>query len=280
MHRFCRMCLVEWSKRSNQCPVCRTPYSQIMFNIKSDSQYEMIPVEPPRRQFRYPFLMADGTELDFESIHRFLQSVPFRPMRGPPLPGQPFNPNQAPNMSMNGFEITMVRETRDLDGNVVRMNRVFFIPEERLTDLGNRNSNPNPERAITPMPFDFPVARSFLTPSMNAAEGPTVRPGRNRQLTSAVETNPNERTSVEGPHLAFLDPFPVEDEFGQMFRSFQEWFSNRDRAQANVESVLSQSPMDRPQSSPESNPEQSTSDQRPSGAMASRRKRFGAMPKK
>ncbi|XP_074601748.1 uncharacterized protein LOC141855555 [Brevipalpus obovatus] len=39
---------MEWSKRSNQCPVCRTVFNSVIFNIKSDTEYESVPIERPR----------------------------------------------------------------------------------------------------------------------------------------------------------------------------------------------------------------------------------------
>ncbi|XP_015789849.1 uncharacterized protein LOC107366735 [Tetranychus urticae] len=47
LHPFCRFCIIEWSKRSNHCPVCRTVFDNILTNVKSDSEYEAIPIEPP-----------------------------------------------------------------------------------------------------------------------------------------------------------------------------------------------------------------------------------------
>lgn len=47
MHQFCRSCIVEWARRSNLCPVCRTSFSNIIANIRSDREFETIPVEQP-----------------------------------------------------------------------------------------------------------------------------------------------------------------------------------------------------------------------------------------
>lgn len=48
LHSFCQSCIVEWARRSNQCPVCRTSFSQILINIRSDNNFDTIPVEQPR----------------------------------------------------------------------------------------------------------------------------------------------------------------------------------------------------------------------------------------
>lgn len=47
LHKFCYQCLVEWSKRSNQCPVCRTLFRNVIMNVRSDTDFEQIPVEAP-----------------------------------------------------------------------------------------------------------------------------------------------------------------------------------------------------------------------------------------
>ncbi|XP_053213265.1 uncharacterized protein LOC128396670 [Panonychus citri] len=47
LHPFCRSCIIEWSKRSNNCPVCRTTFNNVLTNIQPDSNHDSIPIEPP-----------------------------------------------------------------------------------------------------------------------------------------------------------------------------------------------------------------------------------------
>ena len=49
-HRFCRDCVLEWSRVTNLCPVCRRAFSAISCHGPPD---ELIPVAERRQQVRY-----------------------------------------------------------------------------------------------------------------------------------------------------------------------------------------------------------------------------------
>ncbi len=34
VHRFCFVCLNEWSKIKTECPMCKAPFKNIMYNLK------------------------------------------------------------------------------------------------------------------------------------------------------------------------------------------------------------------------------------------------------
>lgn len=44
-HSFCRVCLFEWSKVKAECPVCRRPFEQIIFNVENVDKYEFLKVQ-------------------------------------------------------------------------------------------------------------------------------------------------------------------------------------------------------------------------------------------
>ena len=46
LHRFCFSCLSEWVKRKHVCPMCKTDFTSIIHNIKSDEDYEITPLFP------------------------------------------------------------------------------------------------------------------------------------------------------------------------------------------------------------------------------------------
>ena len=50
MHKFCFVCLLEWSKVRAVCPLCKSKFKSIIHNIKGDDDYEttVLPEPPPR----------------------------------------------------------------------------------------------------------------------------------------------------------------------------------------------------------------------------------------
>jgi hypothetical protein len=47
LHEFCFPCIQEWSRNHNRCPVCREFYANILYNIRSSTEYDELPVEEP-----------------------------------------------------------------------------------------------------------------------------------------------------------------------------------------------------------------------------------------
>ena len=45
-HPFCFECLIQWSAIKLSCPLCKTPFDRILFNIKSCIQYKQFDVKP------------------------------------------------------------------------------------------------------------------------------------------------------------------------------------------------------------------------------------------
>nr|CAB3267173.1 E3 ubiquitin-protein ligase Topors-like [Phallusia mammillata] len=50
-HAFCFSCLKEWSKVKAECPLCKTPFRSIIYNIKDNDNYDQFDVPETRQQF-------------------------------------------------------------------------------------------------------------------------------------------------------------------------------------------------------------------------------------
>ena len=48
-HKFCFICLKEWSKVKPECPLCKTKFKSIIHTIKSDGKSEQFDLPPPPR---------------------------------------------------------------------------------------------------------------------------------------------------------------------------------------------------------------------------------------
>ncbi|XP_031327466.1 E3 ubiquitin-protein ligase Topors-like isoform X1 [Photinus pyralis] len=94
-HQFCFTCLLEWSKVKAECPLCKQPFKSIIYNIKSNDEYDehvivndpfqggrgfhnienyFLPRSPSRHfQFRTTFTVDQGGEL---AIQQMLLSHP------------------------------------------------------------------------------------------------------------------------------------------------------------------------------------------------------------
>ena len=46
-HKFCFVCLKEWSKVKAECPLCKTKFKSIIHTIKSDGKNEKYDLPPP-----------------------------------------------------------------------------------------------------------------------------------------------------------------------------------------------------------------------------------------
>jgi len=103
LHKFCFTCLQEWSKVKAECPLCKGKFSSILYNIRSDSEYDSYPLPPPSpraegglqeylyttRRFHYHTTMTTGRA---ERRRQFLDAQVARMGEGAGLvlPAQPF----------------------------------------------------------------------------------------------------------------------------------------------------------------------------------------------
>ena len=75
-HKFCFVCLVEWSKVKPVCPLCKQPFTSVIHNVQSYEDFEQLPIsssnstaeaaaaaaaELNRSRFRYPTTVIRGS---------------------------------------------------------------------------------------------------------------------------------------------------------------------------------------------------------------------------
>jgi len=71
-HKFCFVCLVEWSKVKPVCPLCKQPFTSVIHNVQSYENFEQLPITPGstgtaaaadsnRSRFRYPTTVIHGS---------------------------------------------------------------------------------------------------------------------------------------------------------------------------------------------------------------------------
>ena len=71
-HKFCFVCLVEWSKVKPVCPLCKQPFTSVIHNVQSYEKFEQLPITPGNggtaavadtngSRFRYPTTVIHGS---------------------------------------------------------------------------------------------------------------------------------------------------------------------------------------------------------------------------
>jgi len=72
-HKFCFVCLVEWSKVKPVCPLCKQPFTSVIHNVQSYEDFEQLPITPGstgaaaaaadsnQSRFRYPTTVIHGS---------------------------------------------------------------------------------------------------------------------------------------------------------------------------------------------------------------------------
>jgi len=71
-HKFCFVCLVEWSKVKPVCPLCKQPFTSVIHNVQSYENFEQLPItssssgtaasaDSNQSRFRYPTTVVHGS---------------------------------------------------------------------------------------------------------------------------------------------------------------------------------------------------------------------------
>jgi len=71
-HKFCFVCLVEWSKVKPVCPLCKQPFTSVIHNVQSYENFEQLPITSSNSamtavvdsigsRFRYPTTVIRGS---------------------------------------------------------------------------------------------------------------------------------------------------------------------------------------------------------------------------
>lgn len=196
-HCFCFPCIQQWSEQSNQCPVCRREYGWILYNIRSETEYDQLPVQPRRRVSEFEIILPfhDFFEMD-DALTRFLQAPPLMPF-APPFQS-PFlqaNPTAAllppsripargrdPENPENMFSVSVTNfNPPDAQGNRL-MQRTIVIAEPSALDPGAQLATPpslnTPSSSLEQNQSRFrePLFSSSLLqdPNLMAQRQPTV----------------------------------------------------------------------------------------------------------
>lgn len=178
-HCFCFPCIQQWSEQSNQCPVCRREYSVILHNIRSESDYDQLPVQSRRRYSEFEIIVPLNNffEMD-EALTRFLQVPPPLPFPHPlqnaylppnpagamilPPPGRLGGPGD-PNEEMVNLSVTNYNQLPDANGNRV-IQRTFYFGEPPTTpDQGLQQLMNTPRTSMDQS--GAPLGELNLTPS-------------------------------------------------------------------------------------------------------------------
>lgn len=180
-HLFCYSCIENWSKNKQTCPLCRTKFTKIIFNIKSAKSFEEKVTIPPRRDDDESFL----TDRNFMHEYLGMQSATAR--NNDPQEVQfifeHFNRNQEvlmPQFFVNNLDST----TRP--GDAIQFNAA--------TSSSNYNPNVPTNLAFTPnypIPTNYAIALSFqqrIPPTSAMASAYTS----NNNLTNSIN-DPNSR---------------------------------------------------------------------------------------
>ncbi|XP_053207767.1 E3 ubiquitin-protein ligase Topors-like [Panonychus citri] len=134
LHQFCTNCLLEWSKSSDQCPVCRTTFENLIINVKSDSDYETIPIQPNPPMGQQQLALENLLDLIISEITRSIPEANSNPEND----RRSSIPEASPNRERVNPEAT--NNTRNSS------NRVCEIPNRRESETTVRTENENLHR--------------------------------------------------------------------------------------------------------------------------------------
>jgi len=75
-HKFCFVCLKEWSQQRAVCPLCKTKFKVILHDIVSDDNYQQFVVPAPQPEVQLPRGGDRPTFMrDLEAYHRHLDNL-------------------------------------------------------------------------------------------------------------------------------------------------------------------------------------------------------------
>lgn len=229
-HKFCFICLKEWSKVKAECPLCKTKFKSIIHTIKSDGKSEQfdLPPPPPRppldpnietigdheenRRFRYPTTMPVSLDAGFyeRELHDRLRLREFRGIAGelarfrdqlPNLlpPGGPdgrdfhlptANPTQGRVSAGNGWSRRRGRATSEFRRDLYLRN--LYVDPESISDITGRYRDSSPAWYRT-----------------NPAQTHRLVPWLNRELNVLLEGSEHQSDYVTQKVLQFIERFEI-----------------------------------------------------------------------
>ena len=228
-HKFCFICLKEWSKVKAECPLCKTKFKSIIHTIKSDGKSEQfdLPPPPPRppldpnlidveehRRFRYPTTMPVSLDAGFyeRELHDRLRLREFRGIAGelarfrdqlPNLlpPGGPdgrdfhlptTNPTQGRASAGNGWSRRRGRTSNTSEFRRDLYFRNLYVDPESISDITGRYRDSSPAWYRT-----------------NPAQTHRLVPWLNRELNVLLEGSEHQSAHVTQKVLQFIERFEI-----------------------------------------------------------------------
>ena len=208
MHKFCFVCLLEWSKVRPVCPLCKSKFKSIIHNIKSDDDYDSykLPEPPPRpydgaitidgnvdheeaRRFRYRTTMP---------IHNdFLQQMRIEEIRAEverwrqELPNiLPPNPTRVQQSAGSLWTRRRGAATSEFRRDIYRRN--MYLDPESVQDLAGRVRECSPAWYRT-----------------NPAQTHRLVPWLNRELNALLEGSEHQSCYVTQKILQYIERFNI-----------------------------------------------------------------------
>lgn len=196
-HCFCFPCIQQWSEQSNQCPVCRREYNMILYNIRSETEYDELPVSPRRsRVNEFEIILPLGNFVEFDRAFERLINLPtlqpmqpLSPINNPFLPpistiaglNPQFNRPLEPENTENMITLSVTNFNSQPDQNGQRLvQRTFFFSEPTNLETNQTNQLTNtPSSSLERNNLNQPILGLFnplllQDPNLMQQQQPTV----------------------------------------------------------------------------------------------------------
>ena len=226
-HKFCFVCLLEWSKVKAECPLCKSKFKRIIHNIKSDDDYESytLPPPPPRpvdpnaitigdheenRRFRYRTTMPMSLDSDVfqrerqelerlramaAEMYQWREQLPtLLPQEGPrdrlPTEGNPGQGHRQRISAGNLWTRRRGRATSEFRRDIYIRN--LYVDPESISDITGRFRDCSPAWYRT-----------------NPAQTHRLVPWLNRELNVLLEGSQHQSAHVTQKILQLIERFEI-----------------------------------------------------------------------
>lgn len=175
-HLFCYVCIENWSKSKATCPLCRTKFGKIIYNIKSAGCFDEKIASPIRRD-------DDEDRIIYE--HMLIASNPM-------VASHQASRNQHPNDTSSRLTFENIRTSDVLMPPFPFVNsQIDYQPLESLHPFNTTSNSNNSSLNTVPHTSPFSNYNPYIT--LIPAANPSARlhqPATNTAITSAYAANP------------------------------------------------------------------------------------------
>lgn len=188
-HCFCFPCIQQWSQQSNQCPVCRREYGMILYNIRSETEYDEMPVSARQRTSEFEIILPLNNLIELDRTFERLMGLPPTPLAFNPFQlNAPFPialpPNLDQDTDMITLSVTDYNQPEQTGQRVIQRTFIFSDPAnvENLATTTQQFSQTNlhtPSTSLeqnnqSPSTGYRPLYNPMLIPETNLSQQPTV----------------------------------------------------------------------------------------------------------